>query len=367
MAAAPSGGGGPPPTVVARLHTITATGVAAAVALFDRHLGQKAPIWDRFGGPPPAGSAALALCTSIGLGAGIFLSAIWSSWKKSRKEPRLSLPVPRRRRASSGVRGTTGLDGTPVPARPVHAPLRPGADPRIDTAAIARYDPDPLIKTGAIIIVVPGGNYDECGIAGNEGQGIAQWLVKMGITAVVLQYRCVSDGHYWPAQYEDWKECARLVRRQAKSWGCDPKRVGVAGFSAGGHLAAYASNCADPTLRPALQVLVYPAIDTMTPREDGAIEPWRPELGYPAPETSPHLHVNPKTPPAFLAGITTDEYCPAHENTDIYAEALKKHGVEHEYVTDELSEHGCGLQEWWTDSCATWLAQRGWAKKEQAP
>merc|ERR1711972_322222 len=108
-----------------------------------------------------------------------------------------------------------------------------------------RYDPDPAHKSGAIIMVIPGGNYDESGIDGGEGQFIAHWLVELGITAIVLQYRCVSTGHYWPAQLEDWEECARAVKRDAGSWGCDPDRIGVIGFSAGGHLAGYVAAKAD--------------------------------------------------------------------------------------------------------------------------
>merc|ERR1719197_2316058 len=97
-----------------------------------------------------------------------------------------------------------------------------------------RYDPHQEIKSGAIIIVCPGGNYDESGIDGAEGQRTAHWLVDHGITAVVLQYNCVSQGHYWPAQFEDWTVLAGEVSARASAWGCDPERVGVIGFSAGG-------------------------------------------------------------------------------------------------------------------------------------
>jgi acetyl esterase/lipase len=225
-----------------------------------------------------------------------------------------------------------------------------------------RYDPDDDCKTGAIILVIPGGNYDESSINGGEGQPVAQWFVDIGITAVVLQYRCVSTGHYWPAQFEDWEECARQVKEAAPSWGCDPDRMGVIGFSAGGHLAAYAALKAHPDIKPKLQILVYPAIDTLSPY-DGDMDPWRADQGHPAVEASIHLLAHADAPPAFLAGIAADRYTPAEENTDVYAKKLDTLGVPCEYVLneDEEEDHGCGLQDWWTEPCAAWLRKHGWA------
>jgi len=244
---------------------------------------------------------------------------------------------------------------------PVHYALRPYADPRVDPALLVRYDPAPERKTGAIVIVIPGGNYEECDVYSGEGQPVAQWLAEIGITAVVLQHRCVSKGHYWPAQFEDWADCARLVRGSAAGWGCDPERVGVLGFSAGGHLASYAALRAEAGLRPRLQVLVYPAIDTLSPREGDAIEPWRASAGFPPVETSTHLLVDRFAPPAFLVGLTEDVYTPLAENTDVYARALAEHDIPVEYVQGSEDEHGCGLQDWWTEPCEAWLRQRGWA------
>lgn len=256
---------------------------------------------------------------------------------------------------------SSGRGGVPCAPPATHYVLRPGSDPRVDQAIFVRYDPPADRKTGAIIVVCPGGNYDESGVHCGEGQPVAQWLTTLGITGVVLQYRCVSEGHYWPAQYEDWLECARAVVAQAVSWGCDPARVGVLGFSAGGHLAGYVACKAPPELAPALQVLVYPSIDTETPHEDGDIDPWFPEKGYPPPETSVHLNVGAGAPPAFLAGIISDTFCPAKENTDVYAKALEENSVPYEYVTTDEHEHGCGLQDWWTVPCTDWLVKLGWA------
>lgn len=248
-----------------------------------------------------------------------------------------------------------------------HYLLRPNVDPRLDQSIFVRYDPPEVKKTGALFVVFPGGNYDECDVYCGEGQPVAQWLTTLGITAVVLRYRVISQGHYWPAQFEDWLTCAEAVFGNAKEWGCDPARVGVIGFSAGGHLASHAALNSPENLRPALQVLIYPAIDPLSPREGGDIDPWSPTNGYPPPESACNLYVKPGSPPAFLASMICDQYCPPEENTKVYAEALQKHGVPHLSVTNDEDEHGCGLQDWWTEPCTQWLVEKGWATQTQSP
>lgn len=255
---------------------------------------------------------------------------------------------------------TTAMkDTNRAPPRPVHYVLRPDSDSRLDKSVYVRYDPHPEHKTGAIIIVIPGGAYDDTGLGWDEAQDTTQWLIGLGITAVLLVYRAVSEGHYWPSQFDDWKACAEIVREKAGDWGCDPNRIGVLGFSAGGHLAAYAAVCAEAHIRPKLQVLVYPCIDTLSPEERA----WRAEQGYPAKEDSPHLYVSASTPPAFLAGIDDDYDCPVAENTEVYAEALDKFGVPYEYIKsgDIGLEHGCSCHEFWTLPCAAWLQKQHWA------
>eukprot|EP00746_Dinoflagellata_sp_MGD_P067551 gnl/MRDRNA2_/MRDRNA2_27885_c0_seq1.p1 gnl/MRDRNA2_/MRDRNA2_27885_c0~~gnl/MRDRNA2_/MRDRNA2_27885_c0_seq1.p1 ORF type:complete len:362 (+),score=68.24 gnl/MRDRNA2_/MRDRNA2_27885_c0_seq1:79-1086(+) len=250
-----------------------------------------------------------------------------------------------------------------IPPRPVHYVIRPQSDPRIDKALYARYDPAPDCKTGAIIIVIPGGNYDESGVNGHEAQTVAQWLTRLGITAIVLQYRCVSEGHYWPAQFEDWTDCAKAVKAQAEGWGCDPDRIGVIGFSAGGHLAAYAALKAGLDIQPKLQVLIYPAIDALSPRESLSMDPWHADEGYPPIEDSIHLLECSAAPPTFMAGIAADDLTPAKENTDPYAQLLQDSGVPCKYIRneDDDEQHGCGMKDWWTEACEEWLAQYGWA------
>lgn len=257
---------------------------------------------------------------------------------------------------------TLSRDSTRIPPAPVHYILRPQADPRLDRSLFVRYDPAPERKTGAIVIVCPGGNYDESDIWGHEAQDVGQWLAEIGITGIVLQYRVVSQGHYWPAQFDDYSECARVVKEQAATWGCDAARIGVAGFSAGGHLAAYAAVKADLSIRPKLQLLVYPATDTLSPYDDEEVAPWRANEGYPPASTSPNLHVTAESPPAFLAGMPADALCPIKDNIDVYARSLKENKVPFDYVlSDAKEEHGCGLKDWWTVPCEHWFREHGWA------
>lgn len=249
-----------------------------------------------------------------------------------------------------------------LPPRPQHFAVRPGSDPRADPARYVRFDPRPEVKTGAIFIVLPGGNYDECGVDCAEGRDTALWLTLLGITAVVLEYRVRSQGHFWPAQLEDFIDCAVAVRRDAEKWGCDEARIGVIGFSAGGHLASTAAQTCAHEIRPKLQILVYPAIDTTSPH-DRSSEPWQAALGYPPVEASTHLMVNSDSPPAFLASIGADTCTPHLENVAVYEEALKIHGIPCETVVndDKELEHGCGICDWWTLPCEEWLRRHSWA------
>lgn len=206
------------------------------------------------------------------------------------------------------------------------------------------------------MVIFPGGNYEEVCMS-KEGHQVAVWLNSLGITAFVLRYRCLPEGHYWPAQLEDAELAMRLVRSNSTAWRVDRKRVGVIGFSAGGHLAAMIANSEDALVRPDLQILVYPAIDTTKP----AWWPWRADQGFPPPEDSPHLFAGQSSPPAFLAVSTEDGLCTAEENTQPYADRLRAIGVPVEHFVKPMGKHGHGLNGGWSDACAAWLGGRGWS------
>mmetsp|Transcript_56746 Transcript_56746/g.105044 ORF Transcript_56746/g.105044 Transcript_56746/m.105044 type:complete len:346 (+) Transcript_56746:26-1063(+) len=255
----------------------------------------------------------------------------------------------------------------PAP-RPVHMPLRPHVDARIDPAATIRYHPHPELESGAIVIVLPGGNYDYCDIDSGEGQVIAQYLTSLGIIAVLLHYRLVSQGHYWPSQLEDLEECLKQVKEGCAEWGGDASRIGVLGFSAGGHLASYGAVTAAEEMRPLIQILLYPCIDPATPKTGGydAGFHWTASRGYPTLEESA-LHALKErdaraVPSAFIVGLDDDPFCPREENADLYHEKLQEKGVSSTYVILQES-HGCGLQPGWQEPFQQWLQRYGFVSK----
>jgi acetyl esterase/lipase len=199
---------------------------------------------------------------------------------------------------------------------------------------------------------------------------VGEWLAKNGVTAFVLRYRVGTKGYHHPIEMGDASRAIRCVRAHAAEWKLDPQRIGILGFSAGGHLASTVathwdegnSEAQDPvdkvSSRPDVQILIYPVI-TMGPGghagsranlfgKERANDKDLIEL------LSNEKHVNAKTPPAFLVhGI--DDKTVAVSNSDDYAAALKKAGVEVEYVRPEKGPHGFGLKEFWTTPCVAWL------------
>ena len=212
--------------------------------------------------------------------------------------------------------------------------------------------------TGAAVLVCPGGGYHILALD-LEGAEVADWLNGLGITAVVLKYRVpVREGvprHKRPLQ--DAQRAMGVVRARADEWNIDPNRIGVLGFSAGGHLAATLSNTAERTYerldaadtlssRPDFTVLVYPAYLTAT--EQG-------------PELAPEVAVTENTPPTLLVQ-TEDDNIPV-ENSLFYYLALKRAGVPAEMHLYATGGHGYGLRKvdspvhTWPNRAARWLQQ----------
>jgi len=254
-----------------------------------------------------------------------------------------------------GVQAQMAKPAIATPPRPTHHVLRPNVDPRIDNSVLIRYDPPTHMRSGATVIICPGGNYENCAMD-HEGQKVAVWLSGLGITAFVLRYRLLPEGHYWPAPLEDFELAIQHVRSNAAGWGLDPQRIGVMGFSAGGHLAGMAATSEDPALRPNAQILVYPAIDCTKPDW----WPWKAVEGHPPPEASPLLRVSSSTPPTFLTVSSDDDCCSAEDNTTPYAERLQAAGVPVEHFVKSMGKHGHGLQGGWVPICEAWLARRAW-------
>ena len=148
----------------------------------------------------------------------------------------------------------------------------PGAlgDKDDDKPTLTAFLPAPEKATGAAIVICPGGGYG--GLAPHEGQGYAEWLADNGIAGIVLKYRLGSHGYRHPAMLNDAARAVRLTRTKAVDWKIDPKRVGIMGSSAGGHLASTllthfdAGRPGDPdaiereSSRPDLGILCYAVI-----------------------------------------------------------------------------------------------------------
>jgi acetyl esterase/lipase len=227
-------------------------------------------------------------------------------------------------------------------------------------------------------VICPGGGY--WGIAiDHEGKQTAEWLNSIGISAFVLKYRLpddaiMKDKSIGPLQ--DVQEAIRVVRRNAKEWNIDPDKIGIMGYSAGGHLASTVSthfeekvyDSPDTTsARPDFSILIYPVISM-----DSSITHWGSRINLlgekPSAEQvkrfSNELQVSDKTPPAFLVHSLDDNAVPV-QNSIYYVLSLKKYNIPCELHLYEKGGHGYGLgrsddtESSWPEACKLWLKARG--------
>lgn len=180
--------------------------------------------------------------------------------------------------------------------------------------------------TGHSIAIFPGGGYQTV----NLSFGYARYLADCGITAMVVKYRVPNFGH-WEAPLEDAMAAVRWLRTNAERLGIDPKKVGVAGSSAGGHLASWVSNAMPDEEKPAFAVLHYPVIDGTLLSSKSQNETLRRLLGNDRTSVdierfSTHNMVTPQTPPTMLLH-SYDDYLATVANSIAYYKALKRHGV----------------------------------------
>lgn len=271
----------------------------------------------------------------------------------------------------------------PLPPVPLWPDGAPGARGRTeaDRPTLTPYLPEPDARTGAAIVVCPGGGYG--GLASHEGHDYALWLNQHGLAAFVLKYRLGTHGYRHPAMLQDAARAVRLVRARAAEWGCDPGRVGIMGSSAGGHLAATLlthfdagrPEAADPverqSSRPDLGILCYPVITMGEFTHAGS----RHNLLGPDPapelveELSAERRVTRDTPPCFLWHTWEDPVVPV-ENALQFAAALRKAGVSFDLHIYEKGPHGLGLADQppfarphpWAADCLHWLKVRGFLR-----
>jgi acetyl esterase/lipase len=238
-------------------------------------------------------------------------------------------------------------------------------------ASITIHRPAPGKANGAAVVICPGGGYGGL-VVGPEGHGIAKWLNQHGIAGIVLEYRLPRGRPFVPLL--DAQRAIRTVRLNAQQWKIDPNRIGIIGFSAGGHLASTAGThfdggdpqAADPvdrvSCRPDFAILIYPVI-TMGEKTHGGSKGNL--LGRdPKPETVDlfcnEKQVTDKTPPMFLAHAKDDTAVVPDHSRMMY-EALKAHKVAAEYL--ELPSGGHGLNGYkgpmwdaWQTKSLKWLA-----------
>ena len=275
------------------------------------------------------------------------------------------------------ARQTSTVTEQPIILWPNGAPGALGHEPG-DIPTLTPYLPPPDKATGAAIIVCPGGGYSH--LADHEGRPVAEWLNTLGITAFVLKYRLGPRYHH-PAPLLDAARAIRTVRARATQWHLDPNRIGILGFSAGGHLAATigtrfdagtpdaADNIERVSSRPDLIMLIYPVITMGEFTHAGSK---RMLLGEnPTADLVKLLsndeHVTKETPPAFLVHTADDPGVPV-ENSLRFAEALRKMKVPVEVHIYEHGPHGFGLGgkdpilSTWPQRCADWLKVHGFVK-----
>jgi acetyl esterase/lipase len=251
-----------------------------------------------------------------------------------------------------------------------------------DEPTLTIYLPFGPQATGAGIVICPGGGYQ--GLAmDHEGHQVARWFTARGVAAFIVKYRLGPRYHH-PAMLQDALRAIRVVRSRASEFGVEPDRIGVLGFSAGGHLASSAATLFDhpdgrvtdglnaTTSRPDFAILAYPVIafgQEATHRgsqEHLLGESPTPEL---VARLSTERQVTTGTPPTFLFHTTEDSAVPPENSVQFYL-ALRKAGVAAELHIYEKGRHGVGLAPHdpvlatWPELALAWLKSRGFLKQQ---
>ena len=263
-----------------------------------------------------------------------------------------------------------------------------------ESVVTANYDclghiPEPTLTyfpakkgNGTAVIVCPGGGY---GVVcyGKEGIVIAKWLKTLGITAFVLKYRLPAEGYTHPIPLQDAQRAIRMVRSNARKYGIKPDRIGIMGFSAGGHLASTTGTKSDEgdkmatehidrvSCRPDFMILVYPVITFEEPyahmgSRNNLLGDRRDDEEM-VKRLSNNLQVTQETPPNFLAHAK-DDIKVRVENSIFFNQACKEARVPSELKIYEKGGHGFSLgregtdSEQWIEDCEDWLRRRGLIK-----
>jgi acetyl esterase/lipase len=226
--------------------------------------------------------------------------------------------------------------------------------------------------TGTAILICPGGGYWNL-FWQLEGEEVADWLNSIGVTGIILKYRVprhADEPKDLPARrpLQDAQRAVSLVRSKAKEWGIDPQRIGIVGFSAGGHLAIATATSFEKRTYPAID-----DIDNISCRPDFAIPVYPGYLkARDKDELAPSLRIPAGTPPVFLAHGGADIISPPENSVLMYL-ALRKAGVPAELHVYAKAAHDFGVRpsdqpcSRWTESCAAWLRHQGFLPPPAKP
>jgi acetyl esterase/lipase len=277
----------------------------------------------------------------------------------------VSKPIPIWPGTAPGEKGDIGVEHDTSPqkdGKPADGIIRIG---NVSVPTLTVYSPPADKANGTAVIVCPGGGYAILAYD-LEGSEVCQRLNRAGVTAILLKYRVpVRAGlpRYGPP-LQDAQRAIGLTRQNATQWHINPNRIGILGFSAGGHLSAAASTNFDSRTYP-----VVDAADQLSCRPDFTVLIYPAYLTQDADRTklAPEIKVTAQTPPAFMA-MTIDD--PVHvENIFAYGLALKAAGVPFEMHAYPKGGHGYGLRPSenevvkWPDRLESWMEGRGLLKK----
>jgi acetyl esterase/lipase len=254
------------------------------------------------------------------------------------------------------------------------APYATGKEPQDNPDGLLYRLPDEGGKSHGCLVIYPGGGYGSLAID-HEGYQIARWANSMGMNAFICKYRMRRDGYGHPVPMLDAQRAIRLIRDRAEEWSIDPKRVGIIGFSAGGHLGSTVlthfdmgdesgtETTARRSSRPDFGILCYPVIGMA---ESYAHAGSRKNLLGVDPDPAilkslnNHEKVTSKTPPTFIFHTQEDATVQA-ENALAFYSAMVKNKVPGELHVFQKGKHGVGLgkgisgTEQWPELCRLWL------------
>lgn len=250
----------------------------------------------------------------------------------------------------------------------------------VSVPVLIPYFPAKDKANGTAVIICPGGGYSGLSME-NEGSSIAMAFNNIGVAAFILKYRLPSDSIMVDktiGPLQDAQRAIQMIRQNAAAWNINPNKVGIIGFSAGGHLASTAithfnkaviENSANVNLRPDFGILLYPVISFGPQAHVGSRENL---IGKSPSQELIDLYSNEKqvtanTPPTFLVHAEDDDVVPV-QNSLMFYDALLQNKVKAEMHIYQAGGHGFGLhnqttKDLWFDRLTNWMDENGWLKK----